>query len=343
MKRVVAAFSLITTVLFLTSCGKKEPNVAPEPDTELESARQASHALQTLSDIDMICSYIAENQFYNNSYVNAPLPANGTITANRDQFSPLLVFSFYQTTCVDGKFRDGSVFLNYSLDPLFKDQTPNSRYMREKGFAGRFTLTQYLVDNWRVENVGGGEPLHIYNTLKSEQYDPAETKLTWYIGGKFKMTKVNAPDSSMTVEFRINKTLANSTSTVVFPAKKDNKNVDIRWGKAIVEYDGEVTGTTLNGDAFTLTISKETPLTRDWSCSPNAFMGVVATATPGVFLPITEQYHPFVKGVATFVTGKKYPRQVYYGNEGDPTLESQCDNNGVILIQGNSYKVNFYK
>jgi hypothetical protein len=339
MKRVIFAFSILTTALFLSNCRK--PNTAPEPDTEVETAREATYALQTLSDIDMICSYVAENQFYINSFVDAPLPGNGTITAARDQAVQRLVFSFYQTTCVDGKFRDGSVFLDYSYDPVrFPDQTPNSRFMREKGFTGRFTLTQLKVDNWLVDNVG---ELYIYNTLKSEQYDPAVTKLTWYIGGKLKLTKVNAPDSSMTVEFRINKTLANSTSQAVFAATAANKNTDIRWANGIVEYDGEVTGTTLNGEPFTMTIGSGTPLTRAWSCSPKAFVGVKTTATPGEFVPIAEQFHPFVKGVATFVTGTKYPREIYYGQEGDPFLEGQCDNNGMILIQGNSYAVNFIR
>jgi hypothetical protein len=350
MKRVIAAFTiLISSALIIISCKKPTPNEEPKPDTEVQSAIDATFALMCITDIDMICSYIAENQFYSNSYLNVIAPGNGTYTANRDTFGIYLIASWYKTACVDGKFREGSVFLRYNIDKtLFPNQTDNSRYMREKGFAGKFTLTDYYVNGWKIENVAG-IPAYVYNTLASPDYDPAVTKLTWYMGGKFKFTKTDnypdIPDTTMTVEFKINKTLDNSTSKDVFNATKTNKNTNIQWSKGVVHYDGELvqSSTTTNGEHFTMTISKETPLVRDWSCSPDKFNGVVATATPGVFIPIAEQYHPFVKGVATFVTGDKYPRQIYYGNESDPSLPWQCDNTGIVLIKGNSYKVTFMK
>jgi hypothetical protein len=337
MKRVIAFVPLFISMLLLTSCVDKKANVAPEPDTEIASARDVSHALFCLTDIDMICSYIGEDQFYTNPYT----AVNGTITPNRNLIGQYLIYSWYKTACVDGKFREGTVFLKYALDPVhFPQQTPNSLYMREKGFAGRLSLTDYYVDGWKIEIVNDA---YIYNALASSDYDPAVTKLTWYIGGKFKFIKESHPDSSMTIDFRINKTLVNSTSKEVFNATKTNKNTNIQWSNGIVAYDGEMNGTTFSGEPFTMTISKQTPLVRDWSCSPDRYLGVAATATPGVFAPTAEQFHPFVKGVATFVPGNKYPRQIFYGNEGDPDLQPQCDNTGMILIKGNSYKVTFYK
>jgi hypothetical protein len=56
-----------------------------------------------------------------------------------------------------------------------------------------------------------------------------------------------------------------------------------------------------------------------------------------------EEFHPFKDGVATFSTADKYPRQIYYGNEGTSDLAAQCDNSGVVLIKGISYPIDFKK
>jgi hypothetical protein len=349
MKRVIAAFTvLLVSSVAILSCKKETPNVAPEPDTEVQTAREASFAFNAITDIDMVCSYIAENQFYTNSYVDVkpdPLtPTNGSITANRDTFATYVVMSWYKTQCVDGKFREGSVFLRYNYDPtLFPNQNRNSRYYREAGFAGKFTLTDYYVDGWKIENVSG-VPAYVYNLQTSSAFNPREVQLKWYMGGKFKFTKVAHPDTTMTVEFRLNKTLANSTSTLIYAGTTTNKNFPIMWSNgAILEYDGDMTGTLTNGESFTYNINKEQPLVRDWKCSPDIYNGVAATATPGVYVPKVEQFHPVKKGVVTFVPGTKYPRQIYYGNEGDMELAEQCDNVGSVLIKGNSYKVTFMK
>jgi hypothetical protein len=48
-------------------------------------------------------------------------------------------------------------------------------------------------------------------------------------------------------------------------------------------------------------------------------------------------------GIASFTVAELYPRQIYYGNEGEPGLPLQCDNTGEVLIKGISYRVNFMK
>jgi hypothetical protein len=39
----------------------------------------------------------------------------------------------------------------------------------------------------------------------------------------------------------------------------------------------------------------------------------------------------------------KYPRQIYFGNEGNATLSAQCDNSAEVLIKGISYRIDLMK
>ncbi len=81
MKKINLVFSvlILSTVLFF-SC-KKEPNVPPVADTELQTAIDASYATFLVSDIEMVCSFGGEGgtaqsnpKFYN--YIAAETDSN---------------------------------------------------------------------------------------------------------------------------------------------------------------------------------------------------------------------------------------------------------------------------
>ena len=62
------------------------------------------------------------------------------------------------------------------------------------------------------------------------------------------------------------------------------------------------------------------------------------------------EFHPFKNGIVSFTVGSAYPRQIYYGNEvesqipaPEEQLPAQCDNKGIVLIKGISYRVDFMK
>ena len=83
-------------------------------------------------------------------------------------------------------------------------------------------------------------------------------------------------------------------------------------------------------------------LIRDFSCAPDRVRGVKLDPQNNLEkLDLT--HHPFVKGVAVFTIGDKYPRQIYFGNESNSGLAWQCDNVGEVMIKGIAYRVNFRK
>jgi hypothetical protein len=86
-------------------------------------------------------------------------------------------------------------------------------------------------------------------------------------------------------------------------------------------------------------------LVRNFLCYPDKIGTVSLTPSGNNFslTPRFEEFHPFVSGIASFTTGDKYPRQIYFGNEGGTDLPAQCDNTGEVLIKGIVYRVNFRK
>jgi len=283
---------------------------------------------------------MGENNLFNHFYNSANTPGNGTMTPTRDTTGKFLLMSFNKTTCLDGRLRDGSVFMLYRYDTILfpnKEQTRNSKYMREKGFAGNITLSDYRVDNWLIQT-DRGIPAKMFNKLETEKYDPTVTKLTWYFGGRFIFTSPADTNKKMVCEVRLTKTLENSTDPKVFAPTKSSA---ITWSLGTISYQGDANGSTIDGVAYTFSISPSTPVKRDFTCYSDPILTVATTATVGVVNSVKQEYHPFISGIMSLKEGTKYVRQVYYGNEDDATLNYQCDNKGVVLIQGNSYPVDF--
>lgn len=361
MKRVISYTILAASVLFLASCGKKTENTVPEPDTETSSAVDAAWATFVVSDIETQCSFMAENLLLKHFYTEVPGTAagsQGTMTATRDISALALNMAFNKTHCIDGRLRDGTIFMNYGNYPGFvnpRHQT-DSEYGHSYGFNGFGTFSEYKVDGWKIELADPGNPMKLVNTVANPAFNPSLTPLTWSIQAKLKMT--DSTFSKIIIwEGSLVKTCLNSTSKTTFSATSNHKtDGPVIWDSALVSYSGMITGqiidsirttnphtaTTRN---FSIKIDEKTPIIRDFKCFPNPVAGVVLTATSVVTRP--QAFHPFKKGIATLnvtnTSGKDlYPRQLYFGNEGSPELgDSPCDNTGEILIKGITYKITF--
>ncbi len=339
MKKVTLGFSILAvTALSIAGCGKKEPNVAPEPDTEVQSAIEASWATFVMTDIDQMVHFMGENQLLTHFYLAKP--GKGTSTTTRDVAAKQLNMSWYQAHCIDGRFREGTIFVTFNFDPAVKPGvTPNSQYTHEYGFAGRLGLSAYKVDGWLIDEFDPQFPGYIYNELTTNAYNPRVTHLTWKFAGKYKFTHPTDTTKNIIWEGELLKTLTNSTDIKVFPST-------VTWSLGIASYSGKVEGK-IGSEPFKMLISPTTPLIRDFTCYPDKIssVDVVAVGTNSTVLQQGfEEFHPIKKGIATFTIGEKYPRQIYFGNEGNPDLGGDlCDNEGIVLIKGISYRVNFRK
>jgi len=357
MKQVTLKFSVLAaSVVLLTACPKKTPNVPPTADTEVESAIDATWANHVVTDMDMICSYLGENVYLQGTPFYFPVPgtenpatASGTITAIRDSSSKDLIMSFNQTKCLDGRVRDGSIFISYKKDPISNPSAnENSRYYRDFGFVGRVRLSDYKVDGWLIKLFNPNAPAYIYNKISTDKYDPKTTDITWLIAGKFLLVHPTDTTKNIVWNGQLMKKLSNTEDPKVFAP---SKAAAITWTNAVLHYYGSVEGNTSRTVPYKMEINEATPLVRDWQCSPDKVMGVVSTPTTGGNFVLTqrvEEYHPFIRGIASFTTGynsndEKYPRQIFYGNEGSQDLQWQCDNVGEVQIKGISYAVNWRK
>ena len=334
MKLPILKAGIVCSIIALTlSCGKRTITVAPNPDTNTSDAVETMWMLHHLTDIEMVCAYIAEQDAYDNDYKPAAIAGNGTMTPIFDVSSKTLFQAFNQTKCTDNLTREGTINLNFKYDPsVFPHQTRNSIYMHEYGYAGQLTLAEYVVNGYRIKT-RNGVPALIMNQLPSADADVAKVKLSWTITGEFEIIHPQDAGKVMRLEVNLLKTLENSTNPAVYP-----KNGYINWDQALISYAGSVKGTNFDGTAFTLTVSPESPLVRDFNCVPDAAQGgVVASTSPLKINPGT--FHPFVSGTAAYMPEGRYRREMYFGNEGDERLVYQCDNKATVLIKGNLYSV----
>ncbi len=348
--RITLGFAILAAVGLIVGCGKKEPNVAPEPDTEVQSALDAAWATYVVSDIDMMCSFVGVNQPLSHFYTPIPgtenslAPGTGTLRVVRDVSQKRLSMVFNQTQCLDGRLRSGEVRLVY--DPALKihpKSNPNAEYYHEYGFGGRLTTTNYQVDGWEISMP---EPGYIYCDLDRNDWIPEETKVSWTIVGKFIFK--HGVDSAKGIlapteifwDGKLTKVLLNTDDEDVF--RKGGTAPAVTWSLANCGYYGEVSGRTNSVVPFSMSITEPNMLVRDFTCSPDRIGGVTLNNSNDM-VQRDEEHHPFVQGVARFTTGDKYPRQIYFGNEGNPKLQAQCDNVGEVMIKGIAYRVNFRK
>jgi len=335
LKNLFTGLSCAMLAIFLIGCKKKVPNVAPQPDTNITGVVDVTRMLQHLTDIEMISANISEQNFLENHYMPQRIDGNGTVTPVFDIPSSTLFQAFNLTKCTDNVLREGTVNLSFRYEPeRFPRQTMNSIYAHAYGFVGSLTLSEYVANGYRIKT-RNGEPVLIMNQLPSANADLSAVKLSWSVNGVFEITPPNQPNQQMVMEISLIKTLENSTDKNVYP-----KNGYINWNQALVSYSGVIKGKHFDGSAFTMTISSEQPLVRDFSCVPDQNEGgTISQNVPFKIQPST--YHPFVSGIASYMPQQMYRREIYYGNEGDNRLPYQCDSKAMVLIQGNAYPVDF--
>jgi len=347
IQKFTLGLSILACSFILFSCGKKVPNKEPVADTEIQSSVDAVWATYVIADMAQICGFMGEGYDLQHFYTPSSI-STGTFTPVRDLANDQLVFSWNQTHCIDGRLRDGSIFLFSKKDPISNpDANDNSRYYRDFGFVGRIQLSNYKVDGWQVA-LFSNAPAYIYNKTAPFTYDPSKVQLTWRVAGKFLLTHPTDPTKNIVWDGELYKTLTNSTDKDIFPI---NKQDEIRWVStvgnvkkgAIVHYHGRVSGMTSANIPFEMTIDSRTPLVRDLLCSSDPVATVAAAAGTGSNSVAIEreEHHPFIGGVASFTTGDAYPRQIFFGNEDN--TEKTCDNKGIVRIKGISYKVDFRK
>jgi hypothetical protein len=321
--------------LLFWGCPKRQANVPPQPDTEVETATDALWATFVMTDIHLITAYMAENDHAAHNF-------NYVVDFTRDPVWQSLNTSFVQTKCRDGILRDGTVFAEYGAasgqEPLVN---PNAEYYHQYGFVARVSLSDYKVDGWLVDEYDPQYPGFVYNLLESNQWDPRVKNLKWRIAGKYRFTHPTDPSRNMVWDGVIEKTLSNTSDPAVFAT---NRQIPIKMALAKMAYTGKASGFTHADKPFSLEVDQKNPLVRDMTCAPDQAAIVTFAGPPTNDLIVSrEEYHPFVSGVVSFTTGNAYPRQIYAGNEGHPNLQSQCDNNGEVMIKGISYRVNFRK
>jgi hypothetical protein len=355
--KVTLGVSILALSLFTLGCKKKEPNVEPVADTETQSAVDAAWATYVITDIDQICAFMGEDQFLSHFYIPAVAGQNNyELVRDTSGKQKALTWRNGPVLCLDGRQREGSIFMYYKKDPISNpDANANSRYYRDFGFVGNLAFQDYKVDGWQVNLFNPAARAYIYNKMTTDKYDPTTERLTWLIAGKFLITHPTDPSKNIVWDGRLYKVLTNSTDKDIF---NPNKQVAINWVNfskpaapkgAILNYYGVITGSTSATIPFSMTIDPLTPLVRDFLCTgdPISSVSAATSGTATVFTTNKEEHHPFISGIASFTTGaasqKIYPRQIYFGNEGTPDQPVQCDNTGVVLIQGNSYPVNFRK
>lgn len=320
-------------LLLATSCGKRIKNVAPDPDTEFQSSVDVSYAAIVISDIDMMCSYLAESDNYPKFYLPTPC-SSGSITASR--VGDYILIGFNNTKCLDGRVRNGSIAMYTGFI------NPNARYYHDYEFQGKISLLNYQVDGWKVELKNS---FIVTNKLSSPTFDPAKTNLSWSLNGDFVLRHPTDSAKNIHCNVDLTKTLANTSDKNVF---NPSKLIAINWSLASVKYNGTMFGETSRTVPFKYSINDANPLLRDFTCYPDKVAGTVTQASCNY----VEEFHPFSEGRVTLTTSDLYPRDLSYGNEqstyhdvkNDPlVLTPQCDNKGVITIKGISYPLDFAK
>jgi hypothetical protein len=339
-KRFFPGYTFVVfTLILLTGCKKTDaPPVTPEtpatpsdPESskEVQTALDIAWATYVITDIEQMCAFMAENELFNTFYTHLPgTPPLNQVTVERNVQAKDLRALFNDSPCLDGRMRQGTIFMRYTFDPVRRPgANPNSEYYDEYGFSGQLSLLNYRVDGWRVENYDPRFPAYVYNEMKGIPFYPKTTKHKWQIAGKFKLTHVTDTFAQRSIVWdgKIFKTLENTSDPLVYSI---TRLIPINWSLAVCSYTGNVKGLTNSDNPFNLEAGTlNDPLVRDFTCNPDK---------------IAEEHHPFIKGSASFTTGSVYPCQIYFGDVSNPA-HGQCDSVGLVKIKGVSFKVNYRK
>ncbi len=342
MKKIATKFSAIALIaLALTSC-KKTPAEAPVQDKEFQSAIDASAAVMTVTDLDMMAAQASEYA-YMTFYSTFGAVNNNTCTLYRDTMNNLNTITFNNAIGADGKVRNGRVYIDYTKCSTGTVTSGGQQYIRNPNHMSKITFWGYSVGKFRIKD---SSSLVIINTTPAG-YSRSVTPLSWSISGSLYMadTTDNNGSHELNISWNgsLNKTLVNSTSNTVHPSPNlpivwttTNNAVNPNAINAIVRYSGTVTGVTTASASttkmdYTFKTETDNPLYRYFGCSPDYY--------------INKQQHPISKGKVKFATkdkdGKELSERIlFFGDQDD---NSYCDNSGILYINGVSYNVDFIK
>jgi hypothetical protein len=271
---IALVVTIITMAFATTSCRKHKE--AEDDDT----SAAADHALaeHISSDIVSIGSQATDNS---SSSLNSrgmgienELSLCGVVT--HDTIHHIDSVFFNNTTCVDGRVRNGILIFNYS------GSTNNAKHYRDPGFSCTVSSNNYVVDGNQVNIINKT----MVNTTP-EGFNPSSTNLTWSINGHIQVIKT---DGTLDFSFSKNKTLLNTADANVYHGSA----TPISWNLAKVGITGSANGTTVKGVSFTASVTNQ--LIRD-------FGGCTISG-----------HHPFIQGDLDFNPNSKPTRHIDFGN-----------------------------
>lgn len=337
MKKIATKFSAIALIaLALTSC-KKTPAEAPVQDKEFQSAIDASAAVMTVTDIDMMVAQASEYA-YMSFYSTFGAVNNNTCTLYRDTTNNMNTITFNNAVGADGKVRNGKIIVDYTKCSTGTVTSGGQQYIRNANHMSKVSFISFSVGKFRIKD---SSSIVIINTTPAG-YATTVTPLSWSISGSLFMSDTTDNNASRELDIswvgNFSKVLTNSTSFTVHPSK----NLPIVWTttnnaispnaiNGIVKYEGTATGVTGKTIPYTFKTEADHGLYRYFGCSPDYY--------------INKQQHPISKGKVKFSTKDKdgkdlVDRMLYFGDQDD---NSYCDNSGILYINGISYNVDFIK
>ncbi len=273
---VMIAAIVVASGLVVMSC-KKNKDVTPA-DTDTEGAKDNSMAENASSDIISIGSQASDNSTgglssYRMGEADQVLSSCATVT--RDTIAHIVTVTFNNSTCLDGRTRNGVLTFDYSAS------TGGARHYRDPGFSCTVTSNGYVVDGNQINIVSKT----ISNTTPVG-FDPAVTNETWHIVANINVVKANGNTISWSCDRT--KTLLNTSTTYT------NAQTPINWQMARVGITGTASGTRGNGETFTVTVTSQ--LIRDFgSCS-------------------IAGKHPFIQGTLDYAPSNKPVRHFDFGS-----------------------------
>src|SRR4051812_4696377 len=110
--KLTSAVLLAPLVVLLTGCPKPKPELPPQADVEMQSSVDASYALFTITDAEMVQAFCADNVLSPPFYMHTPTSV-GTCSTVGTIDADIVNFAFNANSnasdCKDGTRRDGTI------------------------------------------------------------------------------------------------------------------------------------------------------------------------------------------------------------------------------------------
>ena len=288
--------------LMLTGCRKKTKE-NEEPDKDQSAAQENTLAENYMNDVAGIGSQGSENgslsTYRNDGSQDVFGISSASVTFGPNTFT--VDFGAYPgVNCIDGRKRSGKLMFDYSAS------TNSATAYRNPGYKLSITSANYTVDDYTVNIISK----NISNTTPTTI--PTGTNpgvnLTWNVTANVNIIK---PAGGGTITWNCNrtKTLLNTNDPMCYQGQSS----PILWNKARIQIDGNASGVTAGGEAYTAYMIG---MTRDFG-------------TCGSLLK-----YPWIAGNLNFTPGTKATRYVNFGS-------GACDRIAVVTINGIDYTFNF--